>query len=132
MTSFSDPESNLNKINSSRRDILTDSSNPFSDLNRHQSNLFNVADKDIIKDDDYQAKFNSDFRRHKVFLISLACVLSLGIIVTLIMTQIYYNGEKGCQENPSMGRPHFTCSDGTIPVWMKPDGTKVNFNNIFY
>ena len=123
-------EADLKKIVDSKN--KADADDPLSPLNMQKSNLFPVLDNDYIRDDDYQAKFNSDFRRHKRFLIGMIIVLSIGVIVTLIMTSLYYQYNKECEENPSMGRPHFTCPNGKIPTWEKPDGTTENFNNIFY
>ena len=125
-------EQNLNNILNSKNSIITDVQNPFASINKNESNLFGVLDNEYIKSDDYQAKFNSDFKRHKNFLIGIIILFSIGIIITGIMSVIYYKNDQGCQENPSMGRPFFTCPDGEVAVWKKPDGTIDNLNNIFY
>ena len=130
--SLIDKENNLLNINNDKSQIITDNQNPFADLNKQESNLFPALDNEYIKDDDYQGKFNSDFKRHKNFLIAVISILIVGIIVTGIMSFIYYKSDQGCQENPSMGRPFFTCPDGEVAVWKKPDGTIDDLNNIFY
>lgn len=130
--SESEKGANLQKIITSKNKIVTDIDNPLSTLNKQESNIVPILDEKYIKDDDYQEKFNSDFRSHKRFLIGMIIVLSIGVIVTSIMTGLYYQYNKECEENPSMGRPHFTCPNGDIPTWEKPDGTTENLNNIFY
>lgn len=136
--SESEKGANLQKIITSKNKDDGDADNSLSLLNMGKNSqnsdidIDNDIDNDYIRDDDYQAKFNSDFRRHKRFLIGMIIVLSIGVIVTSIMTSLYYQYNKECEENPSMGRPHFTCPNGKIATWIKPDGTTENFNNIFY
>ena len=52
-------ENYLAEINDSKNRIKTDPTNPFANINKQESNLFGVLDKEYIKDDENKSFMHS-------------------------------------------------------------------------